>query len=104
MYRLVGCCRGADSRVTYACTEKIINGGTVSSFTVPSPRAGLPFIDSRAQRAILGKVRRLSRPFLRAMALSLAALLAARLFLGDLLAARIDPTIELLFSDDVVNT
>ncbi|CAM9941216.1 unnamed protein product [Ascophyllum nodosum] len=56
------------------------------------------------RRAILGKVRRLSRPFLRAMALSLAALLAARLFLGDLLAARIDPTIELLFSDDVVNT
>ncbi|CAN0126381.1 unnamed protein product [Ectocarpus fasciculatus] len=52
-------------------------------------------------RISLRKARRLSRPFLKAMAPPLALLLVARLTLGTLLARRIDPTLELLFGDDV---
>ncbi len=55
------------------------------------------------QRAALRKARRLSRPFLKAMAVPLAMLLVARLALGNLLAKTVDPTLELLFSDDVLD-
>ncbi|CAN0510416.1 unnamed protein product, partial [Ectocarpus sp. 8 AP-2014] len=54
-------------------------------------------------RVSLRKARRLSRPFLKAMAPPLALLLVARLALGTVLARRIDPTLELLFGDDVMN-
>lgn len=37
------------------------------------------------------------------MALPLAVLLAAKLVLGDLLAERVDPTLELLFGDDIAD-
>lgn len=50
------------------------------------------------------RARRLARPYLKAMAPPLALLLAARLVLGDLLAKRIDPTVELLFGDDIMDT
>lgn len=56
-----------------------------------------------AQRTGLRKARRLSRPFLRAMAPPLALLLVARLALGKLLAKTIDPTLELLFGDDIID-
>lgn len=59
--------------------------------------------DIPAQRAGLRKARRLSRPFLRAMAPPLALLLVARLALGKLVAKRIDPTLELLFGDDIID-
>lgn len=55
------------------------------------------------QRAALRKARRLSRPFLKAMAVPLVLLLVARLALGNLLVKTVDPTLELLFSDDVVD-
>ncbi|CAB1109169.1 unnamed protein product [Ectocarpus sp. CCAP 1310/34] len=54
-------------------------------------------------RVSLRKARRLSRPFLKAMAPPLALLLVARLALGTVLARRIDPTLELLFGDDVMD-
>lgn len=55
------------------------------------------------QRAALRKARRLSRPFLTVIAPPLVLLLVARLTLGNLLAKRIDPTLELLFGDDIVD-
>ena len=45
----------------------------------------------------------MSRPFLKVMAVPLALLLVARLTLGPLLTKRIDPTLELLFGDDVMD-
>lgn len=55
------------------------------------------------QRAALRKLRRLSRPFFKAIAPPLVLLLVARLTLGRLLARRIDPTLELLFGDDITD-
>ncbi|CAM9440081.1 unnamed protein product [Scytosiphon promiscuus] len=54
-------------------------------------------------RTALRKARRLSRPYLKAMGPPLALLLLARLALGTVLARRIDPTLELLFGDDIVD-
>ncbi|CAM9503527.1 unnamed protein product [Laminaria digitata] len=53
--------------------------------------------------AVLKRVRRLSRPLLTAMAVPLTLLLTARVVLGGQLAKRVDPTIELLFGDDIVD-
>lgn len=56
-----------------------------------------------AQRTGLRKARRVSRPFLWAMAPPLALLLVARLTLGKLLVKTVDPTLELLFGDDIID-
>lgn len=54
-----------------------------------------------SKRDTLRKSRRVSRPLLKAMAVSLALLGLARLVLGDLLAETINPMDELLFGDDL---
>lgn len=52
--------------------------------------------------AAFRKARRISRPYLQIMTVSLTILGAMRLFLGDFLGRRVDPMQELLFGDDIM--
>lgn len=61
------------------------------------------FFLAGVQRAALRKARRLARPFFKVMAVPLVLIVATRLVLGDILAKKVDPTIELLFGDDIIS-